>query len=854
MVEPTEENVSLVVDFAATDPETARRYLRVKNNSVEQAVNALFEGEDITKLEDAVQWDDSAWATDRDGSSYGPSMPAPYSDSNLHPLGTSAAPTRGSSPVPSFRQPATKAEEDEELEKAMANSRQDLGYGAQESGVISGGNRQQSHFGPATQSQYDPSQWAMVPTAASNVHETREIIPDVEASARKNDGLEPRFLKHTASGDYLPNLLTIAHSIPLARETLLLRNHVQRSYGQDPDWWRGHEIKLPQIVNTEDDRPVQTINPEMPKLVAEMQRLMAFLDASDRSYASTEPISKIAERLAHNQGDIPMDLALSAWEAAAQYVVKEAQQDNPEISHLFRSTVGSGGGVPNPNLWSLPLPVPERPRNGEVSLADAMDHALWDMDPEDENFADNWMERCGEILPMRVAEDDSAQDKLRLVVPTSLYIDKYLKEHIEATRPIRKEMARLKRRQATIETLQHNLANVEHPTKKENLGALDVLKSTRDYFSGTARQQVLENFEGRGIDLPAHALALPESEQATHDTMAQKLDALWNSITEKIETLEEEKHKAKKALSQLSQSNPPGLEHDKLKHHYTLRGVATKPNVTYVLRPRYKQVATETTAPPSDAMDTSTASLPPLASRIEIDTSPNEDDPDAPPGWVWWRIQLDISLSNSTIHKTESSTDDVLRAVELEHNAALLVYASDRAVNYPSDPTLPDELRRFVAADNKLFANELRNASGGAGDEWNDEWRHVERRGSGGSTMVNFDEDQDRELPAYSFQGGYGDEKGLGSEAYTGQEYGYGGRGRESPEAHEIRLDEPEEGRGEMVQTGPAMGMGGALSGVGGVEKGQGEGKYSGVGAGTGTSRAESVHMVDVDDERAKGG
>ncbi|KAF2218290.1 hypothetical protein BDZ85DRAFT_227119, partial [Elsinoe ampelina] len=761
MGEPTEADISMVVEITATDPETARRFLKVKNNNVEQAINALLEGEDISKAETAVQWDDSAWTTDRDGTSYGPQMPAPYSDSNLHPLGTSAAPTRGSSPVPSLRQPATKAEEDEELEKAMANSRQDLGYAGQESGIISAGNRLQSHFGPATQAKYDPSQWTMVPTTATQVHEAKEIIPDVEPSARKNDGLEPRFLKHTASGDYLPNLLTIAHSIPLARETLLLRDHIQSGYGQDPDWWRGHEIKLPTIVSTVGGDSAQSVKPETYKMVAEMQRLIAFLDSSDRSYASTENLVRIAEQLATNIGDIPMDMTLAAWEEAAIQVAEQDNQDDTVFNRLFHSTVGSGAGVQTPNLWSLPLSIPDRPRSGELTLADVMDHALWDMDPEDENFADNWMIQCGEVLPMRVVEDDPAQDKLRLVVPTSLYIDKYLEEHVEMTRPVRKEMSRLKRRQATLESLQQSLAKVEHPTSNENLEALDILRSTKDYFSGASRQKVLDDNEARGIDLPADSLSLPPADQEAHTAMAQKLDRLWTSITEKIATLEEEKHRAKEALSRLSQSNPPGLEQDKLKHHYTLRGVATKPNVTYVLRPRYKPLP----GLQPDVMETSTPTLPPPPIPSEIDLTPNPDDPDAPPGWTWWRIQLDITLSTSTIHKTESSTDEVLRAVELEHNAALLVYASDKAVAFPSEPDLPDELRRFIAADNRLFQNELRNfqhngARGAVVDQgWGAEYIEGgrERRGSAGSTMVNFDEGEDGngDLPAYSFDGAW---------------------------------------------------------------------------------------------------
>ncbi|PSK56710.1 hypothetical protein B9Z65_6334 [Elsinoe australis] len=878
MVEPTTDNISMVVEITQADWETAKRWLRVKDNDAEKAINALLEGEDIAQAEGALHWDDSAWATDREGVSYGPQAPAAFNESNLRPLGSSAAPTRGSSPVPSLQQPKSKAEEDDELEKALANSRQDLGYAGQESGVVSAAGRVQSHFKPATQSQYDPSQWSMVPTSATNVHEAREIIPDVEPSARRNDGYEPRFLKHTASGDYLPALLTIAHSIPLAREVLLMRSCPQSNYGQDADWWRGHAIKLPQIVSTDTGAPIHTANADEQAMVSEMQRLIAFLDSSDRSYASTETLSKLAEDLSRRVEmvtDTSLDRTLCGWEVACATLAAEDQQEIPGLDQLFHSIVGTSSpeGVRTPHMWTLPLATPDRPPSGELTLADVMDQTLWDMDPDEDNFCDTYMERCADILPMRIVEDNPGQNKLNLVIPASMYVDKYLKENIEPTREVRKSMARAKRRIAQLESLQHELANVRHPTKDENLGALDIVKATRDYFTGASRDAVLAENESRGIDLPADSLALPEQEQAAHTVMAEKLATLWESITAKIQLLEEEKLKAKKTLSQLSQDTPPGLSQDRLKHHYTLRGVSTKPNVIYLLRPR----PNPSNPNPSEAMDTTTttSTLPPSAQ------DPNEDDPEAPPGWQWWRIELDINLTNSRILKTESTTDDVLRAVELEHNAALLVYASDRAINHPSDATLPEALRRFVERDNREFEAELNGgASSGVVEElghssWHDYGGATGRRGSGGSTMVNFDDEREEELPAYSFEqdkgsygagGGWGNEKsGQAQEmeyqsypGYDGQGQGYGydgpaqtdARGNvggwESPEAHEIRLDEEEEGS-EMVQKGPGM-----LAGVGaggGMEGPQHQA------AGNGTGRAPSVNMTDVgDDEKGKGG
>ncbi|PNS15388.1 hypothetical protein CAC42_647 [Sphaceloma murrayae] len=839
MVEPTAENIRTVVEVTQADPEIARRYLKVKDNDAAKAINALFEGEDITQAESALAWDEEPFNTDRDGNVYGPQGPPAYGDSHLRPLGASAAPTRGSSPVPSLQQPKSKAEEDDELEKALANSRQDLGYADQESGVISAGNRMQSSFGPATRTQYDPSQWAMIPTSATNVQETKEIIPDIEPSARKNEGQKPRFLKHTASGDYLPNLLTIAHSIPLARETLLLGTHTPTDYGHDPEWWRGHAIKSPRIVSTETGALIQPSLAEEKSLVEEMQRIVAVLDRSHRSYASTETLTKLAEDLSRSVemvSDSALDRTLCGWEVAASAVSGKEQNSQVAITQLFHSIVGtnSNEGVRTPHMWSLPLSIPDRPPSGILTLADTMDQTLWDMDPNDEDFCDTYMERCAEILPMRVSEETPGQSKLNIEIPTFLYVDKYLQENIGPTRMIRKDMARAKKRITQLETLQHELVNVRHPDTNEQLGALDILKATRDYFSGASREAVLADNDGRGIDISKDALAPPAENQEAHDAMAAKLASLWDSITAKIELLEQEKLKAKEALSKLSQSSPPGLAQDKLKHRYTLRGVATKPNVTYVLRPRF--LPTDATLaephPSSDAMQTSTTLPPSTTTAPKLDLTPNTDDPEAPPGYTWWRIELDISLSRSQIHKTESTTDDVLRAVQLEHSAALLVYASDRAVEWPLSTTLPERLEEFVRRDNEAFARELDGAAKEqtyGGTYWQDEgaeWNEyvpppAARRGSAGSTMVNFDEGEEQGYD-YPGAGEWEEKRGLLGEGY-GSYGGLESKGWESPEAHEIRLDEEGE---EMVEKERGSGM---VEGrtpsvqMGGVEERMGE-------------------------------
>jgi len=94
--------------------------------------------------------------------------------------------------------------------------------------------------------------------------------------------------------------------------------------------------------------------------------------------------------------------------------------------------------------------------------------------------------------------------------------------------------------------------------------------------------------------------------------------------------LNQESALAKELLAKLWQSTSESIPSDSLKYRYSLRGVATKPNITYVLRP-----CDDTK---HDAM---------------------MDDDEAPEGMRWWRIEYDengtkVSKTVSVICKTSS--------------------------------------------------------------------------------------------------------------------------------------------------------------------------------------------------------
>lgn len=546
------------------------------------------------------------------------------------------------------------------MAKAIAMSQsQDLGW-EQETGVIGpGGQETNAQFGPATREHYDASKWAVALAGPT----TQEIIPDPEPAERKNVDGQPRFLRQLTSGDYTPNFLTICHSIPAAREAFLLRKHVQHNYGQDSEWWKGHSISLPKVVHIADGSPAEPDATASDELLAEVQRLMAALDASDRSYISAEALAKGEAIQAANpmlsSSKTLLGGIVKLWEKAAA-----KRTDDLDVAQMFHSTIGTTAleGMDTPDLHVLSETVNVAPGQ-QLPLAEILDELLWETGPSSNSQTDNYIERPADVLTLRLTQQNTSGDgKLQVVVPPEFHVDKYLQENVTATRGIRQQMADGKKRITKLDQIEKKLKYWKHPSKNEQMDASKLLEHSIGHFSGKHWK-----------DANVHS----EQDPPHYADIAKRLEAVARNIDAKLKQLEDEKENTRLMISKLSVP-PPELR----KHRYTLRGVATTPQVTYLLQPKSED--------DEDAM--------------QLDA----DDP-TPPGMQWWRIELDANASLDKIRKSPHPADDVIRAVELEHSSALLVYASDRACEaLPLEAqALPPPLQDFVKTDNAFFAAEL---------------------------------------------------------------------------------------------------------------------------------------------------
>lgn len=165
------------------------------------------------------------------------------------------------------------------------------GWGDQETGITGTHTTPTApYFGPATRSSYDPTDWALTTTAPV----THEIYLDpAHPSDRQRKEGEPAFFKPSSDGYHLGPALAIFHSIPAARNALLVPGCVLDDYGCNEGWWSGQPIEASRITNVVENDGSEEVKPEPTEVIVEVQRLMAFLDRTKRGYGCVDSLAKM---------------------------------------------------------------------------------------------------------------------------------------------------------------------------------------------------------------------------------------------------------------------------------------------------------------------------------------------------------------------------------------------------------------------------------------------------------------------------------------------------------------------------------------------------------------------------------
>ena len=357
--------------------------------------------------------------------------------------------------------------EDEQMTRAMAMSlNESQGLQGQETGVT---DFDRPTFGPAERESYDPSQWAMTVSGT----QAQEIILDPDPSDRRRDKGSPAYLKPTPSNDRLAAFVKILHEIPLAREALLNRSHTIPDYGINAEWWAGTAIKILRVVNL--DQNVQDTYGE--DVLLETQRLMAFLDKTERAYGSVDVLANLLGMTA------PVDKIgrfLQYWHDFTEQYAPEADLKDVFMSKGVKRELDDSGEFVEQCFHSLPVRVEQLLVDRGMSLYDALDELLW------ANMSNNevYLEEVADVLTFEVSNPNANSSGLGIDVPSVWYSDRYLESSIVAAKEMRKQKMAVEERLEQLENQRDKLTSLRRPGTGK-IEASDLMAKATSYFEDT---------------------------------------------------------------------------------------------------------------------------------------------------------------------------------------------------------------------------------------------------------------------------------------------------------------------------------------------------------------------------------
>lgn len=386
----------------------------------------------------------------------------------------------------------------------------------QESGVT---NVTSPYFGPANRAHYENSNWT-VTIPRSN---TKEILLNPEPIDRRREAHTPAFLKPSAEGNRLSALIKILQTIPLSREALLNRGHAVDDYGYDIDWWDGTAIKAPDTASSIHEG----LDSRDDEMILETQRLIAFLEGTERAYGSVDNLSNL-------QGieDLGVDQMLARylikWRDASAHV----SPDYPLLD-IFKST-GLKTQTCEPRLIEthdfhvLELRIDEALADRGQTLYEAIDDILWS--DESENAYENvYLSTVGDLFIIEATRVSTAGSGLGIKIPLVWYSDRYLESSIPQVKEMQANKMALKKELERFDQAKADMLRIQ---KTPELGAGDAtsfLQATINFLERSALSGQINNV---GSNKQDGMLGSPELEK--YSIIAEQLKSVTARIADKL--------------------------------------------------------------------------------------------------------------------------------------------------------------------------------------------------------------------------------------------------------------------------------------------------------------------------------
>jgi hypothetical protein len=342
---------------------------------------------------------------------------------------------------------STQDQHDRELQQALAASLVDAGLPPQEEGIT---GVDEVHFGPANRNEYEQGKWEMVPVGKTSV---QEIVVDPEPTERKRDLDSPAFLKPMIQNNRLNALITIYHEIPLIRNVFLKITDLLPNYGHDKEWWAGQRIMFPSMFDDDDLSTYEEVD-------RELQRLMAFLDKTDRSYGSVDVLANLDEvkRNLRQQGPDIESAVLNAW--------KNLTENSPHrgmVKNIFSAGVPSPASEDRPLEFAILELAPPAKDSVQETLYDIADECMWPGLGNLELSEAPYLSHIAEVIAFRI---EGGIEHKKVDIPAVWYPDRYLKSSREAALEMRKNKRATAEELERICKLENQLTYVTLPSGK----------------------------------------------------------------------------------------------------------------------------------------------------------------------------------------------------------------------------------------------------------------------------------------------------------------------------------------------------------------------------------------------------
>lgn len=404
------------------------------------------------------------------------------------------------------------------MEQALALSMSNTVPG-QESGVTDG---HFPYFGPAKRDDYD-SNWTMTATGSR----TKEIMLNPEPIDRKRERNVPAFLKPTPQAYRLAALLKILQTISISREALLCRDKLLPDFGWDAEWWDGTAIRLPKV--SELSQPSYFNDRE--EIIHETQRLVAFLEETDRAYGSIDVMANMDGLRGKEDASI-LPAFLDQWREIVDYFAPNFQLMDVCRSELKKENFENSDEDEDYRFSVLDLRVDETIADKGQTLYEVIDDTLWP-DPKQNVFDKVYFEKTADVFIMDVARVSETGSGLGIKIPPVWYSDRYLRssnqqvqEMQAAKAAIRKEISQIEEAKAKVTEV--TLSTIQNPV----LDAIQLLKAATAYFEASASTSGVINGEN-GASGVSHGLP----DRHGHGKIADELKALTERITQKLRSM-----------------------------------------------------------------------------------------------------------------------------------------------------------------------------------------------------------------------------------------------------------------------------------------------------------------------------